>query len=262
MNMNEDRDSRMAKKYDYSSPYGLCGLLFFNLSVANYTALWTVYHSVQIIEFKNLISPIEMNLIDWFVNRFNESDSFVYESAVCSVFSLHRNIETFGQIVCIYAFWSPPVLCKEETETYADSLTNSLGQGYPILFLEIYLPAEFSSNPDQNSPVCDYQVLLQILISWFSCFWLCWSWIQQEGSPPRTGLGTPALDSLNLFTKLVWMIHSNHTCLILELLLSLFYFSSPISIHLLLYSKLAQNSLPNLHSTENRMSLKWGWGSK
>ncbi len=61
---------------------------------------------------------------------------------------------------------------------------------------------------------------------------MSWSWIQQEGSPPGTGLGTPALDSLNLFTKLVWMIHSNHTCLILELLLSLFYFSSPISIHL------------------------------
>ncbi len=59
----------------------------------NYTALWTVYHSVQIIEFKNLISPIERNLIDWFVNRFNESDSFVYESAVCSVFYVKKRLK-------------------------------------------------------------------------------------------------------------------------------------------------------------------------
>lgn len=73
----------------------------------NYTVLCTVYHSVQIIEFKNQINPIQMNLIDWFVNRFSESDSFVYELDVCLVSSLHKNIELFGLHLCIYgAFWS------------------------------------------------------------------------------------------------------------------------------------------------------------
>lgn len=32
----------------------------------NYAILWTVYHCVWIIEFKNQVSPIQMNGIDWF----------------------------------------------------------------------------------------------------------------------------------------------------------------------------------------------------
>ncbi len=44
-------------------------------------------------------------------------------------------------------------------------------QGCPTLFLEVYLPADFSSNPDQTHLSVINQVLLQTLISWFSCGW-------------------------------------------------------------------------------------------
>ncbi len=50
---------------------------------------------------------------------------------------------------------------KKKRKLYDDDL----GQGCPTLFLEIYLLAEFISNPYQtNTPVCNYQALLQILL--------------------------------------------------------------------------------------------------
>ncbi len=61
-----------------------------------------------------------------------------------------------------------------------------LTQRSPTLFLEIYLPPEFSSW--SNTPVCNYQVLLQILVSWFRCVWS-----GLELNSPGTGLSSPAL---------------------------------------------------------------------
>ncbi len=57
-----------------------------------------------------------------------------------------------------------------------------LTQRCSTLFLEIYL------QPWSNTPVCNYQELLQILISWFSCVWS-----GLELNSPGTGLCSPAL---------------------------------------------------------------------
>ncbi len=52
--------------------------------------------------------------------------------------------------------------------------------------------------PWSNTPVCNYQVLLQILISWFG--WV-WSWTMQMGRSPGTGLGTTDLEDSRVFLR-------------------------------------------------------------
>ncbi len=74
----------------------------------------------------------------------------------------------------------------------------TLDQGWRTLVLKSRSPAEFSSNPNKNSPACSFLVTLQTLIRFFRCVWLG---LKQKsaglcGSPGPT-FATPALDALD-----------------------------------------------------------------
>ncbi len=48
----------------------------------------------------------------------------------------------------------------------------TLDQGWRTLVLKSRSPAEFSSNPNKNSPACSFLVTLQTFIRFFKCVWL------------------------------------------------------------------------------------------
>ncbi len=47
-----------------------------------------------------------------------------------------------------------------------------LDQWYSNLARKIHYPEEFSYNPDQTPPACDFLIILKTLISMLRCVWL------------------------------------------------------------------------------------------
>jgi len=89
----------------------------------------------------------------------------------------HTHRESFCSISCRPSVHSTVLLKRHEFLLFKDAECHLrffyllvLPQGCPILFLEIYIPAEFRSNPPPTHVFND-QVVRKFLIRWFRCVW-------------------------------------------------------------------------------------------